>query len=129
MKEEELSPLVPRLEALFREECSDHLASIRAALRSCRSEDDICTWSELHQELDSLANAARAINECDTEELGRCLATLVRYARDHEPVRERALELVAEALAAIGSHCLALSDEGVRSYAEIMADAGRLMET
>ncbi|OSM00218.1 Hpt domain-containing protein [Magnetofaba australis] len=106
-----LHTLTEQLNASFRVECRERLEQIADALQSCQEhpERNGC-WNALHQELDSLANAARMIDDSDTEGLSRAVATLIRQARNNPQQQHHTLELLIQTMTNIRAHCLEQSD-------------------
>ncbi|MEG3640933.1 hypothetical protein [Magnetococcus sp. PR-3] len=103
------------LQSLFHQECKSRLTSFTATLSQAVQDPDCeSRWDALHQELDSIANAARIVNDPDTERVSRELATLARKARKQPRLRMQVLELLLRGITAIHCHCLEpqLSESG-----------------
>nr|CRH05197.1 Conserved protein of unknown function [Candidatus Magnetococcus massalia] len=119
------------LRALFKHECSQRLQAFSLALAATvQTMDDPDVWDKLHQELDSLANGARTVNDAETELLGRRLATMARMARDHAALRNPALDILFRAVTAIQCHCLEKEGDAcllsAHSYENLLKKVDRL---
>ena len=84
------------LAGLFEQERIERLRRLREALAQGAADGVAATrrWDQIHQQLDSLANAARAINAEPCERLCRRLATLARRARDEPTLTAPAAKLL-----------------------------------
>ncbi|WP_143711396.1 hypothetical protein [Magnetococcus marinus] len=95
------------LEKMFQKECKTRLNRFTTTLsHTAQDPDDESHWNALHQELDSIANAARSVNDQETERVSRKLATLARQARQRQPLRMKVLEILLRGVTAIHCHCL-----------------------
>ncbi|GAB6044398.1 hypothetical protein [Endothiovibrio diazotrophicus] len=120
-------PLSALLRAAFREECGNHLQALHGRLRCGAECAADLPWDSLHQELDSLANAARAVNEADAEALCRSVATCVRRARDLPALRSATVDLVERAVVALRAHCQSPSTPPA-DYRPLIEEAERLRQ-